>query len=153
MRKYQSPQTRRCRAKLLASQPPGKHCVMMTLDRTSSICELRVRTASGTWGHSEVVMCSFPDFCTLSNGNKSLDIKPPWTFCFSGQPWKPWLMPKPKGLSLMLTDLGSYMMQGLIIFWLSYWLCLYSQAKRCSAWFSTLTFTTDLLKQILVFHM
>lgn len=100
MRKGQSPKTRRCCTRLLASQPPGKHCVTMTLDRTSSICEPRARSASGTWRLSEVVLCSFPDFCTLSNGNKSLGSQTILNLFLlllvqGGQkPWKPWLMPR-----------------------------------------------------------
>lgn len=145
MRKYQSPQSRRCCAGLLASQPPGKHCVMKTLDKILSICEPQVRNASGTWGLSEVVMCSFPGFCTLSNHNKSLDLKPSWTFCFSWQPWKPWLVPKLKGLSLMLIDLGSYMMRAHIISWLSYQLFLTSQEMQCLAFHSHFHYTLDKL--------
>ena len=40
-------------------------------DDTRQAIEPHDRTASGTLGLSEVVMCSFPDFCTPSNGNKA----------------------------------------------------------------------------------
>lgn len=75
MGKCLSTKIKRCCARPLASQPSGKRrqgCVMVTLDRPLSAWEPHDRTVSGTLGLLDVVMCSFPDFCTPSNSNKAL---------------------------------------------------------------------------------